>query len=95
MIRAVKRSHCFHKNGHGAACHVSTNAYMIVYGVIQIVLSQLPNFHKLSWLSIVAAVMSVAYSCIGLGLSIAKIAGSISIVVHHMNHVLIMFYTME
>ncbi|KAJ8564904.1 hypothetical protein K7X08_001364 [Anisodus acutangulus] len=37
--------------------------------------SQIPNFHKLSWLSILAAVMSFAYSSIGLGLSIAKVAG--------------------
>jgi len=48
---------------------------MIIFAGIQILLSQLPNFHKLWWLSIVAAVMSLAYSSIGLGLSIAKIAG--------------------
>ena len=49
---------------------------MIIFACIQIVLSQIPNFHKLSWLSIVAAVMSFAYSSIGLGLSIAKVAGN-------------------
>jgi len=48
---------------------------MIVFAGIQIVLSQIPNFHNLSWLSIVAAVMSFAYSSIGLGLSLAKVAG--------------------
>ncbi|KVH93349.1 Amino acid transporter, transmembrane [Cynara cardunculus var. scolymus] len=42
---------------------------------IEIILSQIPNFHKLSFLSIVATVMSFAYSTIGVGLSIAKIAG--------------------
>ncbi|CAN0921949.1 Amino acid permease 1 [Linum grandiflorum] len=46
-----------------------------IFGCIQLVLSQIPNFHKLSWLSILAAVMSFAYSIIGLGLSIAKVAG--------------------
>ncbi|WVZ19310.1 hypothetical protein V8G54_006632 [Vigna mungo] len=35
----------------------------------------IPNFSKLWWLSIVAAVMSFAYSSIGLGLSVAKVAG--------------------
>jgi Transmembrane amino acid transporter protein len=48
---------------------------MIIFAAIQIVLSQLPNFHELSWLSLVAAVMSITYSTIGLALSIAKIAG--------------------
>jgi len=52
---------------------------MIIFAGIQILLSQLPNFHKLWWLSIVAAVMSLAYSSIGLGLSIAKIAGPYTI----------------
>ncbi|GAB4852444.1 Amino acid permease 6 [Ancistrocladus abbreviatus] len=72
---AVKRSNCFHKHGHQAGCHTSNNPFMIIFGCIQIVLSQIPNFHELSWLSIVAAVMSFAYSSIGLGLSIAKVAG--------------------
>ncbi|CAN1289705.1 Amino acid permease 6, partial [Linum perenne] len=73
---AVKRSNCFHKEGHGAdKCHVSNNLYMGIFGCIQLLLSQIPNFHKLSWLSILAAVMSFAYSIIGLGLSIAKVAG--------------------
>nr|CAD1841426.1 unnamed protein product [Ananas comosus var. bracteatus] len=71
---AVKRSNCFHRNGHNAACDESNTINMIIFAAIQILLSQLPNFHKLWWLSIVAAVMSVTYSSIGLGLSIAKIA---------------------
>ncbi|PKU60074.1 amino acid permease 6 isoform X1 [Dendrobium catenatum] len=73
-MAAVKRSNCFHRHGHRAACKVSNTTYMIAYACIQIVLSQIPNFHKLSWLSLVAAVMSFAYSSIGLGLAIAKIA---------------------
>jgi hypothetical protein len=75
LYRAVKRSNCYHKHGHDAKCYISNNPFMIIFACIQIVLSQIPNFHKLSWLSIVAAVMSFAYSSIGLGLSIAKIAG--------------------
>ncbi|XP_051124601.1 amino acid permease 6-like [Andrographis paniculata] len=73
---AVKRSNCFHEEGHGSRCSESNYPYMAAFAVIQIILSQIPNFHKLSWLSIVAAVMSFAYSSIGLGLSIAKLAGA-------------------
>ncbi|XBI91518.1 amino acid permease 6-like [Triticum dicoccoides] len=74
---AIGRSNCFHRNGHNAACEASNTTNMIIFAAIQILLSQLPNFHKIWWLSIVAAVMSLAYSSIGLGLSIAKIAGGV------------------
>ncbi|KAJ7007044.1 hypothetical protein D5086_022348 [Populus alba] len=72
---AVRRSNCFHKHGHAVKCQTSNNPYMIIFACIQIMLSQIPNFHKLSWLSILAAVMSFAYSSIGLGLSLAKVIG--------------------
>ncbi|KAL6504286.1 Amino acid permease 6 [Orobanche gracilis] len=72
---AVKRSNCFHKHGHHDECLISNYPFMATFAAIQIILSQIPNFHELSWLSIVAAVMSFAYSSIGLGLSIAKVAG--------------------
>ncbi|KAK1560185.1 hypothetical protein Q3G72_023329 [Acer saccharum] len=74
-MAAIKRSNCFHKNGHEAGCHTTNNMFMIIFGVTEIILSQIPNFHELSGLSIIAAIMSFAYSLIGLGLSIAKIAG--------------------
>jgi len=73
MYRAVKKSNCYHYLGHEASCKVSNYPYMMIFGAIQIVLSQIPDFHKLSWLSILAAIMSFAYSSIGLGLSIAKL----------------------
>ncbi|KAK6130787.1 hypothetical protein DH2020_035475 [Rehmannia glutinosa] len=72
---AVKRSNCFHTHGHDVECSISNYPFMITFAAIQIILSQIPDFHELSWLSIVAAVMSFAYSSIGLGLSIAKVAG--------------------
>ncbi|KAL3619558.1 Amino acid permease 6 [Castilleja foliolosa] len=72
---AVERSNCFHEKGHYASCKISNYPFMAIFAVIQIILSQIPNFHELSWLSIVAAIMSFAYSSIGLGLSIAKVAG--------------------
>ncbi|KAL4615162.1 hypothetical protein ACB092_07G104700 [Castanea dentata] len=73
-MAAVKRSNCFHKNGHEAGCHTSNSSYMIILGVIEIILSQISNFHDLSGLSYIAAVMSFTYALIGIGLSIAKIA---------------------
>ncbi|XP_058768224.1 amino acid permease 1-like [Vicia villosa] len=73
-MEAIKKSNCFHKYGHDADCTSSSYPYMVIFGVSQIILSQIPNFHKLSWLSIIAAVMSFGYSFIGIGLSIAKIA---------------------
>ncbi|KAK4476964.1 hypothetical protein RD792_016134 [Penstemon davidsonii] len=35
-------------------CHRSNNPFILTFGLIQIVLSQIPNFHKLSILSIIA-----------------------------------------
>ncbi|XP_076886756.1 amino acid permease 6-like isoform X1 [Bidens hawaiensis] len=72
---AVNKSNCYHSEGHAASCKSSNYPYMMIFGAIQIVLSQIPNFHNLSWLSILAAVMSFAYSSIGLGLSLAKVIG--------------------
>ncbi|KAI3827933.1 hypothetical protein L1987_02022 [Smallanthus sonchifolius] len=72
-MAAIKKSNCFHKHGHEADCHVHNNSFMVIFAIIQIILSQVPNFHKLSPLSVVAAIMSFTYSLIGIGLSIAKI----------------------
>ncbi|CAN1284836.1 Amino acid permease 8, partial [Linum perenne] len=44
-----------------------------LFGVIEVLLSQLPNFHKLAFISVIAALMSFAYATIGLALCIAKI----------------------
>ncbi|KAJ4964012.1 hypothetical protein NE237_023951 [Protea cynaroides] len=71
---AVKRSNCFHKNGHQVDCYTSNYPFMIIFAAFQIILSQIPNFHKLSLLSIVATVMSFTYASIGVGLSVAKVA---------------------
>jgi len=49
---------------------------MIAFGIIEIIFSQIPDFDQLWWLSIVAAVMSFTYSTIGLGLGIARVAGT-------------------
>ncbi|MCO5563556.1 hypothetical protein L7F22_017201 [Adiantum nelumboides] len=69
---AINRSNCFHKKGKNSACHVSNNPYMILFGLIEIILSQIPDFNKLWWLSILAAIMSISYASIGLGLGVGK-----------------------
>ena len=46
---------------------------MLFFGGVQVFLSQIPTFSKLWWLSIVAAVMSFAYSSIGVGLGIGNL----------------------
>lgn len=73
--RAIKRSNCFHKNGRKNPCHMSSNGYMITFGIIEVIFSQIPDFDQVWWLSIVAAVMSFTYSSVGLGLGIGKVAG--------------------
>ncbi|KAJ4965657.1 hypothetical protein NE237_017506 [Protea cynaroides] len=73
-MTAIKRSNCFHENGDSSPCHISSNPYMIIFGIVEIIFSQIPDFDQIGWLSIVAAIMSFTYSTIGLGLGIAKVA---------------------
>jgi len=73
--RALKRSHCIHSSDGENPCHISSSPYMIGFGAMQIFFSQIPDFHNMWWLSIVAAVMSFTYSIIGLVLGIVKITG--------------------
>ncbi|KAL1310291.1 amino acid permease 8-like [Arachis ipaensis] len=68
---AIKKAICFHEKGHDAYCKFSNNPYMIGFGIGQIFLSQIPDFHKLTWLSTIAAITSFGYAFIGSGLSLA------------------------
>lgn len=54
---------------------MSSNGYMITFGIIEILFSQIPDFDQVWWLSIVAAIMSFTYSFIGLALGIAETTG--------------------
>ncbi|KGN54544.1 amino acid permease 3 [Cucumis sativus] len=72
-MMAIKRSNCFHKSGGKNPCHMNSNPYMISFGIMEIFLSQIPDFDQLWWLSIVAAVMSFTYSIIGLVLGIIQV----------------------
>jgi len=71
--RAIGRSNCFHEKGQDAPFHICNNLYTSIFGLIQIIFSQIPDTHKMWWLSIVATVMSFSYSLIGLGLGIGTI----------------------
>lgn len=73
-MMAIKRSNCFHKSHGKDPCHMSSNGFMIAFGVMEIFLSQIPDFDQVWWLSIVAAIMSFTYSTVGLGLGIEKVA---------------------
>lgn len=48
---------------------------MIMFGLTEILLSQIKDFDQIWWLSIVAAIMSFTYSGIGLALGIIQVAG--------------------
>ncbi|KAK9941106.1 hypothetical protein M0R45_017733 [Rubus argutus] len=72
-MRAIQKSNCYHKEGHKASCTYGDTLYMLVFGATQIVVSQIPDFHNMKWLSVIAAIMSFAYSFIGLGLGFAKV----------------------
>ena len=73
--RAIKRADCFHSKGHRNPCRSSSNPYMILFGAVEIVFSQIPDLDKVWWLSIVAAIMSFSYSTIGVSLGVAEIVG--------------------
>ncbi|XP_030943765.1 amino acid permease 3-like [Quercus lobata] len=75
-MMAIKRSNCFHKSGGKDPCHMSSNGYMITFGIIEVLFSQIPDFDQVWWLSIVAAIMSFTYSSVGLGLGLGKVAES-------------------
>ncbi|EES08159.1 amino acid permease 3 [Sorghum bicolor] len=75
-MRAIKRADCFHVRGHHNnkknPCRSSSNPYMVLFGAVEVVFSQIPDFDQIWWLSIVAAAMSFTYATIGLALGIAQ-----------------------
>ncbi|GAU30643.1 hypothetical protein TSUD_62630 [Trifolium subterraneum] len=73
-MMAIKRSNCYHESHGKDPCHMSSNWYMITFGIAEVILSQIPDFDQVWWLSIVAAIMSFTYSAVGLGLGVAKVA---------------------
>ncbi|XP_019194117.1 PREDICTED: probable amino acid permease 7 [Ipomoea nil] len=72
-IGAILKSNCYHYEGHDAACSYSTTIHMVIFGAVQVLVSQVRDFQDTKWLSVVAAIMSFTYSFIGAGLGLAKI----------------------
>ncbi|KAK9691524.1 hypothetical protein RND81_09G202100 [Saponaria officinalis] len=72
-MRAIQESNCYHKKGHEAECSYEYTYFMLIFGLVQIFMSQIPNMHDIKWVSVVAAVMSITYSFIVLGLGIANV----------------------
>ncbi|KAL5075153.1 hypothetical protein RYX36_014137 [Vicia faba] len=70
----MKRSRCIHKSGGKDPCRISTNPYMIGFGILEIFVSQIPEFHDTWWLSLIAAIMSFVYSIIGVFLVTFQVA---------------------
>ncbi|KAK4386866.1 putative amino acid permease 7 [Sesamum angolense] len=72
-MRAIQRWNCFHREGHKAACKYGNTYYMLIFGGIQVIVSQIPDFRNTEWLSVIAAIMSFTYSSIGAALGLAKV----------------------
>lgn len=73
-LRSIHRSACHHKDGQEGSCEYGQEVYMLIFGVTQMMMSQIRNFHNIVWLSVLAATMSFCYSFIGFGLGVAKVA---------------------
>ncbi|AES58688.1 putative amino acid transporter, transmembrane domain-containing protein [Medicago truncatula] len=67
-LREIPKVVCVHRKGLEADCSSTSNPYMIGFGILQIFLSQIPNFHKLTWISTIAAITSFGYVFIAIGL---------------------------
>lgn len=50
--------------------------YIMMFAALQLILSQSPNFNSLKIISLLAAIMSISYSCIATGASIWKGVGA-------------------
>ncbi|EPS71068.1 hypothetical protein M569_03688 [Genlisea aurea] len=75
-MRAILKSNCYHEKGHDAPCNYDDTSFMLLFGAVQLVFSQIPDFHSMKWLSVIAAIMSFAYSTVGLSLGLARVVES-------------------
>ncbi|KAF5184307.1 Amino acid permease [Thalictrum thalictroides] len=73
-MATVKRSHCFNDKGKDANCYVSGTLLILLFGAIEVILSQFPNLEKVTLLSYIAALTSFAYSFISSYLCVKKVA---------------------
>ncbi|KAF8031770.1 hypothetical protein BT93_D0859 [Corymbia citriodora subsp. variegata] len=73
-LRSIHKSACHHEDGQEGSCEYGLEVYMLIFGVTQIMMSQIRDFHNIVWLSYLATIMSFCYSFIGFGLGVAKVA---------------------
>ena len=59
----------------GVDCQEGLAGYCVLFGFVQLFLSQVPDFHSLWWVSLLGGVMSVGYCLIAAGGSIAVAVG--------------------
>ncbi|AET00870.1 putative amino acid transporter, transmembrane domain-containing protein [Medicago truncatula] len=72
-LRAIQISISQHNKENETPSEFADAYYMLIFGIVQIALSQIPNLHDIHWLSVVAAITSFGYCFIGMGLSIMQI----------------------
>ncbi|KAL6844109.1 hypothetical protein ACP4OV_025782 [Aristida adscensionis] len=77
-VNTIYKANCYHAHGHDAPCGGShaDHLSMLLFGVAQLGLCLIPNFHSMAWLCLVAAGVSAVYTSIGIGLGLAKIIGN-------------------
>ncbi|XP_038896753.1 probable amino acid permease 7 [Benincasa hispida] len=76
-IRAIEKLICYHREGDEAfnSCTVQEDSsyQTIIFGAVQIMLSQIPDMHNMGWLSIFATIMSFSYSTIAIVLGLSQV----------------------
>jgi hypothetical protein len=60
----------------GADCQDGIAPWIVLFGITQLALSQLPNFHSLWWVSLLGAVCSIGYCAIAAGASASYAASN-------------------
>lgn len=50
MVRAIMKSNCYHEKGHDAPCEYGDRLFMLLFGGVQVVFSQIPDFHNMALL---------------------------------------------
>jgi amino acid permease len=71
-IKGIVSSDCS-----GVDCQEGLAGYCILFGIVQLFLSQVPDFHSLWWVSLLGGIMSIGYCMIAAGGSIAAAASGV------------------
>lgn len=81
--RAIEKLICYRREGDEASksCTAQENSIYetIIFGGVQIMLSQIPDMHNMGWLSIFATIMSFSYSTIAIALGLFQVLGTLSV----------------